>query len=311
MAYDIIVGRDESDKEKFGKNGLIYIGKGFVKMDSYTSLSNFIFSDVARSHVVLVAGKRGSGKSYTLGVIAEELSNLPKEISQNIAPLIFDTMGIYWTMKFKNEKERMLLDDWSLKPKELPVKIFVPFGFYDKYISDGIPVDEKFALDASEMNAEDWILTFELDFIHPISVLIERTITKLKEAGGFNIEDIIKEIARDVATEKETKNAAIGLFEAVKTWGIFSNSNTQEKTKIENLVSGGITTVLDLSVYNSIGTFNIRALIISLVSRKLFNQRMSSRKKEETQAVARGLDYLSVIEKRESPLIWIFIDEAH
>ena len=47
MAYDIIIGRDESDKEKFGKSGLIYIGKGFVKMGSYTSLSNFIFSDIA------------------------------------------------------------------------------------------------------------------------------------------------------------------------------------------------------------------------------------------------------------------------
>ena len=38
-----------------------------------------------------------------------------------------------------------------------------------------------------------------------------------------------------------------------------------------------------------------------------FSPRLSNERKE----VARGLDYLSVIEKRESPLIWIFIDEAH
>ncbi|MCX6750815.1 MAG: DUF87 domain-containing protein, partial [Candidatus Pacearchaeota archaeon] len=65
-----------------------------------------IFTDVIRSHVILVAGKRGSGKSYTLGVLAEELSILPKEVSQNIASLIFDTMGIYWTMKYPNEKDK-------------------------------------------------------------------------------------------------------------------------------------------------------------------------------------------------------------
>jgi ABC-type dipeptide/oligopeptide/nickel transport system ATPase component len=37
-------------------------------------MSNNIFLDVARSHVILVAGKRGSGKSYTLGVITEEIA---------------------------------------------------------------------------------------------------------------------------------------------------------------------------------------------------------------------------------------------
>ena len=84
MPYDIIVGRNEADKKAFGNKGLIYIGKGFVKMGQYTSLSNKILMDVSRSHVVLVAGKRGSGKSYTLGVIAEELSNLQKEAKENI-----------------------------------------------------------------------------------------------------------------------------------------------------------------------------------------------------------------------------------
>ena len=55
MPYDIILGRDSSDKKKFGNKGLIYLGKGYVKMGQYTSLSNKIFMDVARSHVILVA----------------------------------------------------------------------------------------------------------------------------------------------------------------------------------------------------------------------------------------------------------------
>ena len=137
MPYDIIIGRDASDKEKFGDRGLVFIGKGFVKMGQYTSLSNRILMDVARSHVVLVAGKRGSGKSYTLGTIAEELTNLPQEISQNIASLIFDTMGIYWTMKFRNEKDRNLLQEWGLKTKSLKIRVFVPYGHYNDYIQKG------------------------------------------------------------------------------------------------------------------------------------------------------------------------------
>ena len=42
MVYDIIIGRNESDKEKFGNKGLVYLGKGYVKMGNYTSLSNKI-----------------------------------------------------------------------------------------------------------------------------------------------------------------------------------------------------------------------------------------------------------------------------
>ncbi|MAG78887.1 hypothetical protein CMI40_00745 [Candidatus Pacearchaeota archaeon] len=310
MPYNIIVGRNEHDKKILGDRGLISIGKGYVKMGQYTSLSNNILMDVARSHVVLVSGKRGTGKSHSLGVIAEELSNLPKETSQNIASLIFDTMGIYWTMKFKNEKDKELLRDWKLNPKNLPVKIFVPFGHYDSYLEKGIPVDKKFALDITEMNSDDWIITFGLDITNPIAVLIERTITKLKESGNFNINDVLSNLENDQKTSQEIKNAAIGLFEAANTWGIFARNN-REATQVSDLISAGITSILDLSVYNSVGSFNIRALVISLVSKKIFNQRMEARKKEEIKSVSSGLNLLSLEEKKEYPLVWMFIDEAH
>lgn len=312
MPYDIIVGRNEADKKSLGDKGLTFIGKGYVKMGQYTSLSNRILMDVARSHVVLVAGKRGSGKSYTLGVLAEELSNLPKPINENIASLIFDTMGIYWTMKFKNEKDRELLQDWKLKTKTLPVKIFVPAGHYESYIDKGIPVDNTFALDPTELNASDWILTFGLDIVEPVAVLIERTITFLKEQGAYSINKIIKTIEKDEKNSQEVKNAAIGLFEAAETWGVFAQSS-KEATHVKDLTSAGKTSILDLSVYNAVGAFNVRALVISLVSRKIFTQRMDSRKKEEIESVSKGFERITSgsTRKKEDPLVWIFIDEAH
>ena len=273
MPYDIVVGRDASDKKEFGKRGTIFIGKGYVKMGQYTSLSNSIYMDVARSHVVLVAGKRGSGKSYTLGVMAEELSNLPKEVSRNIASLIFDTMGIYWTMKYANEKDKELLREWDLREKNLPVKIFVPFGYYQQHIDDGIPVDHAFALSVAEMEPEDWILTFGLDLINPVSVLIERVIIALKEEKeNYNIDDMIEKIDQDKRATTENKNAAISLFQAANTWGVFAH-DSKKATSVNDLINAGMTSVLDLSVYNAVGAFNVRALVISLVSRKIFNQR--------------------------------------
>jgi intein/homing endonuclease len=248
--------------------------------------------------------------SYTLGVIAEELSNLQKEAKENIASLIFDTMGIYWTMKYKNEKDRDLLSEWELKPQNLPVKIFVPFGYYSDYIERGIPADEKFALDVTEMASEDWILTFGLSITNPISVLIQRIIPNLRTKNSFNIKDIISEIERDEKTQDEIKNASISLFEAAESWGTFAES-AKEATKVSDLIIPGATSILDLSVYNSVGAFNVRALVISLVSRKIFNQRMASRKEEEVKSVAKGLDYSFSLERKENPIVWLFIDEAH
>ncbi len=310
MPYEIVIGRSTSDKKLFGDKGLIFLGKGYVKMGNQTSLSNKILMDVARSHVVLVAGKRGSGKSYTLGVLTEELSNLPEGVKENIASLIFDTMGIYWTMKFTNEKDRDLLQEWDLKSKNLPVKIFVPFGHYDSYIEKGVPVDEKFALDVSEMNPEDWIITFGLDIINPVAVSMERVITKLKKSGSFGIREIIENLERDEKISNDVKNAAISLFEGAETWGVFARKG-EKPIQVRDLISGGVTSVLDLSVYNSIGAFNVRALVISIISRKIFNQRMDSRKKEEVESVSKGWNYMSVEGRKETPLVWLFIDEAH
>jgi hypothetical protein len=310
MAYDITIGRDTTDKKLFEDRGLIYLGKGYVKMGQYTSLSNKIWMDIARSHVIMIAGKRGSGKSYTLGVIAEELANLPQENAQNISSLIFDTMGIFWTMKYKNEKDVSLLTDWDLKSKSLPVRVFVPFGKVEEYKQKNIPIDETFALKCSELDAEDWITLFNLDFTSQTGVLIERVINDVKgKKENYNLEDIQNEIENDKRASKEAKDIAFSLYKAANTWGIFAK--TEEGTEIINLVKGGTTTVLDISVYNSIGAFNVRALVISLISRKLFESRMDSRKKEELESIQHGQDYMSYKSNRKEPLIWIFIDEAH
>lgn len=313
MAFDVIIGRNESDKKLFGKRGLAYMGKSFVTMGQYTSLSNPIYLDIARGHVILVAGKRGSGKSYSLGVIAEALSDLDKEESKNIAPLIFDTMGIYWTMKYRNQKDGAILEDWGLQSKNVPVKVFAPFGYYDVYREKGVDVDAEFAIKISDMEPEDWINLFELDFTDPIAVVIESVVSYLRENNstsneGFSFEVIQDLISRTEGVSQDVKNSANALFDAARTWKVFSE---EKGTEIRDLVSAGTTTVIDLSMYASIGTFNVRGLIIGLVSKKLFNQRMEARKNEEIQAVQHGLDYMNYKTAREMPLVWIFIDEAH
>ncbi len=309
MSYDVIVGRNVGDKKDFGNRGLAFIGKTYVTMGNYTSLSNPIYLDIARTHVVLIAGKRGSGKSYTIGTIAEALSDLGTEESGNISSLIFDTMGIYWTMKYKNEKDTALLKEWGLSAKTLPVKIFAPFGYFNEFLEKGISVDSEFAIKLSELDIQDWLSLFELNFTNSIAVCIEEAISNLKKKkSSFGYTDIYAEIDSLKNIPQNERQSAKALFRASENWKVFDE---ERGTSIRELISAGQTSVIDLSMYASIGNFNVRALVISLVCKKLFNERMLSRKYEEVQSVRHGENYTMFNIVRDMPLVWIFIDEAH
>jgi len=57
--YEIVIGRTEAEKRKFGLDGTIFIGKMYVRMGATTSLSNKVLLDVVNPHIILVTGKRG------------------------------------------------------------------------------------------------------------------------------------------------------------------------------------------------------------------------------------------------------------
>ncbi len=313
MAYDIIVGRTESDRKKFGDQGAVLIGKGYVKMGRTTSLSNRIFLDVVRSHVILVCGKRGSGKSYTLGTICEGICNLPEEVSKNIAIVIFDTMGIFWTMKYPNEKDEDLLKQWGLKPEGLnKVDIYIPEGYFKTYKEEGIPADYSFSIKPSELTPEDWRLTFSLDENNPLAIAIEKVIFEFQEKGvlEYSIDDITQAIDNDADVDIDTKNAAKNRFKAAKGWGLFQ----KEGTKISDMIQGGKISVLDLSAYTTgPGGWGVKNLVTGLIAKKLFIERTLERKKEEIETIKAGYSYIGSEEeykKIKKPMVWLVIDEC-
>ena len=126
----VVIGRSPGDVKKFGTKGAILLGKQYVEKLDRLFLDKNLYMDVSGAHVVLICGKRGGGKSYTMGVIAEGLSLLDPEIRQNLSIILLDTMGIYWTMGHANQKEKALLEPYGLKPHPVELKIFTPEKFY-------------------------------------------------------------------------------------------------------------------------------------------------------------------------------------
>ncbi|MBI5398603.1 ATP-binding protein, partial [Candidatus Woesearchaeota archaeon] len=313
MTRDIIIGRAPQDLAAFGSAGCVFLGKQYIKMGRVTSLSNNVYLDVARSHIVFICGKRGGGKSYTMGVIAEGMADLPHEINQNLSFIFLDTMGVYWTMKYANKKDEELLKAWGLKGKGLDIVIYTPIDYYYKYKDQGIPTDKPFAIKPAELDASDWTMTFDINSNDPMGILIERVVNQLRKIqDNYSINDMIQMVQQDDRSEQTVKDALENRLRSTENWGMFD----VQGTTIEELSAGGQVTILDVSCYaTSPGGWKIKALIIGLIAKKLFIQRMLARKNEEFEQLHSAVDYFSAEDiskkKQEMPFVWLVIDEAH
>jgi uncharacterized protein len=83
---------------------------------------------------------------------------------------------------------------------------------------------------------------------------------------------------------------------------------------LKDLAVGGQVTVLDVSCYATVeDSWKIKNLVIGLIAKKLFNERMKARKNEEYEDIHHSMNYFSDAPdtKQEFPLVWLVIDEAH
>jgi len=299
----IIIGRNRDDAREFGAKGAAYIGKHIVGEGEEAHLTNQVYLDVVRPHIVLICGKRGSGKSYSGAVVAEEITLLPKEVKQNLSVLMIDTMGIFWSMKKPNTREADMLTEWDLKPKGMDVMLFVPKGFVEEYEKSGIEVDGDFTISCGELTAQDWSTTFGFSMVDEEGIAIERVIKAVKARYGdsYSMDDIAKAIESDIRIEPRTRNALISRFEAAGDWGIFERTGTP----VRDVFRRGTVTVVDVSHYaRSSSGWSVRSLLTGILSRKIFQERVMARKSEEFEVMTGEV-------AETIPMVWIIVDEAH
>jgi DNA helicase HerA-like ATPase len=302
---NIVVGRRQNDLKKYKEKATGYIGKVVVSGGDNPVLGKKVLMDLSRSHVMIICGKRGGGKSYTLSVVMEEFAKQPFEIKDRLSVIVIDTVGIFWTMKYPNkEVPQKVLDKWNLTPEGIKIRNLIPFGKKEFYTEKEIPFDAPFSIRTSQVDLEDWLALFRLTWRDPESSLLSRTIENLKLKLGnlYDIDDIITLSKKDIETTKETIDSLTNRLRVAKTWGLFSKSGTTMK---EFAKSGTITTI-DVSTYKqAIGMESVQELIVGLLGKKLYEERMLYRKEEE-KSLLEGKNKTS-----EMPIVWMVIDEAH
>jgi len=242
--------------------------------------------------------------SYSMSVVLEEFARQPPEIKERLSVIAIDTVGIFWTLKVANKLNAKELEQWDLRPEKTDVRVMVPKGKLSFYEEKGLPVDGAFTIKTSELDDTEWLAMFKLTWKDPEGVLLTRVITSVKEKLGtyYSIDDIIAAVKADTETEELAKRALVNRLNVAKTWGLLE----KEGTKMSEIAKPGAITVVDVSAYRqAIGMEGTRDIIVALLGKKLFEERMLFRKEEEIKLM-KGEG-----RKSSMPIIWMFIDEAH
>ncbi|MCH7902425.1 ATP-binding protein [archaeon] len=311
----VFIGRKASIYKKYGFEAALQIGrvheKEFENQDVYLDSMN--------PHVIFVCGARGSGKSYVLGVIAEELA----EKNKNVGVIVVDPIGVFWSMKFPNKEEKEVekLREWGLEPKGLStLKVFIPEG-----VKDQVPkstYDSGFSLQPSLLTGEDWALTFGVDRFSVSGLLLDKVLKKVEKGykdketnkkvpgkgKNYSLNDLIRCLendselnSREKGYKQDSLRAIASRFDAAKNWGIFHENGTPlGKLSRENQL-----TILDTSFLED----NVTALVIGILARRLLAARKISTRKEAASKF-KSLSMNDLLEL-EIPPTWLFIDEAH
>jgi len=272
---------------------MIFIGKDIESEED-------VHIDIEKSRAVAICGKRGSGKSYTAGVLIEELIR-----EEEILILVVDPIGIFHTMSLPNDEQDRLLWDWGDSPMAYPVKILVPGDPIDRYGDEevveimkerGIQF-EKLKLNPSDISPEAWCELFDFNINEPLGIALYKAIRKCKKQFGkdYFIHNIIEVIELDSSSSPRTVDALINRLDLAIEWDFFEEETYQEGW---DFLHPGVVNILDLSTIDS-GRYGRRPLILSAIIRDLFHRRSIARRREEL-----GLE-------TKFQKIWLLIDEAH
>ncbi len=309
------IGRKKGVLQKSGMDGALYIGK--VQDDEkYGDYS--LYLDSLNPHVVFICGSRGSGKSYLLGVIAEELALHNKDVGV----VVVDPVGVFWSMRFPNKEEREVktLNEFNLLPQGLEnLRVFIPEG--SKSETPKNTYDGLFSIPPAMLTSEDWALTFGMERFSPTGLLLEKALKKVetgfKTAEGekipgkkskFSLDDLILCLEKDSELNSRERGykpdsvrALVSRFEAAKAWGIFS----EKGTPLSEISREGQMTVIDTSFLDD----SVTALVIGILARRLLAARKVQTRREAAQKFKS--DEADDLLETEIPPTWLFIDEAH
>jgi uncharacterized protein len=225
---------------KSGKTGSIYLGVlDGCKIPAYIDLNKTI-----RKHVSILA-MTGAGKSYTVGVILEEL------LKNDVPIVIIDPHGEYSSLKHENDDYDNMMA-FGVKPVSYAKKI-------TEYTTNSFtnPEAEKISLRLN-FTAEELSTILPVKLADKQKLILYEALRRL-DGQDYSLEDLIKSVSEE---KEKDKWKIISVLESMQTVGIFDGSPLRDK----DMVKAGHCTIIDLKGSEPW----VQQLVVARISKDLF-----------------------------------------
>lgn len=310
-------------------DALILLGKCAEHTGLRDMFDGNIWLDIRLPHVLFICGKRGSGKSYDLGVLAEGLSlasssNVTTK-DTSVTTILFDTQNQFWSLgvapssKLPEDHVQLVeLEAWRIQPTPLDnVRLFAPKG--DQAI---VGTETEFVISPTDIDADDWCGLLQVERYSPMGQCIRVVYRKVTSSGysfqpsphsskeiqvppkqNYEILDLIECLRRDAEVtdqmQRPTRDAVLWRLESLIDSKLFGE--------------GGID-ITDILVPGLLSVFLLRnlddatkALVVSVVTKRIFKVMGEYHTRRK---VARRFG--EAPPDTNLPMgVWTIIDEAH
>jgi DNA helicase HerA-like ATPase len=291
--------------------------------------------DLSHEHVLSIVGKRGSGKSFTLGSFLEGLCTTEpataiSSISKNRAALLFDTLNIFQWMtapvaggatSAHVADQAKLLKDWNLEPVDLDVDLWVPAGYERRVTGRAKP----FRIRTRDMELDDWSSLLGVDAVQdPMGQLLSLVLDKVTRRGwtggdgrdhpsvtDYAINDLIDCVREDAEANQDYARETLRALRQRLTSYEASPLFGEDGTALTELLRPGRLSVLLLSGVPD----DVRLVSIFLTMRKLLFARAQASEAGKTKELGFAGDEaegarIDQILAEAPPKTWVVIDEA-
>lgn len=293
-----------------------------------------VFLSHGKEQVVAVVGKRGSGKTFTLGVIVEGLCTRDTTTPIGTATdrrgvIVFDPLDNYWTMRFPivagQGDELNKLHEAASRQGLLGIDFQVECWLPGRASRKSTDPDwfRTLLLRPSSLLREDWELMLNVNTVSdPMGQALLDTIRLASESGylrngqqygarpDFSIADLVNAVDADQNAgtfHSETLRAVRQRLQSIEAQGVFDPAGTN----IRDLSVAGRASVILLNRVSE----GMREIIISLIVRGLMADRSEASNVRRRLAVDTTLPAderrrLEQFVASATPKTTLFLDEA-
>jgi DNA helicase HerA-like ATPase len=306
---DLAIGQRSPDKPP---QSSLLLGKVAERGSAADYFDANVWLDVTFPHVVFVCGRRGSGKSYDLGIIAEGLSAAGasnfSRTEGSYCTILFDLQSQFWTLGDKlsasnpaDAEQLKMASQWKLVGEVAKAQILLPHG--------GAPIrgDElTFTVSPASMELAEWLSLLDVDRFDPMGQALRTCIGLTQQAKpDFTINDLVSILKKRAAYpdltrfQQSTCDALEWRLLALEEIGLFLPGPSLAQT----LLTPGTASVILLRELDE----GVKAVVVASTMRQI--ERLMSRYHQQLKVSQRA--------NRDAPdeklpsRAWILIDEAH